>query len=404
MCYDNLNGGEAMPEFLIIYVDSIEAQNADAVILDQLGVVLECRTAQDPHSLQLLAAEREVSIIIPGTEVLLTHVNLPAMNKTKMMAALAYALEEQLITEVDLLHFAIGSPLANQERPVLIIARHHLEQWLNLFAGWHVKAHKIIPLSLALPVAEGEASLLLHKQVAALRMNLYEGWICDVDNVQIFLEKTVLTDKILQVYNHQLSINIKTDVPMKVQEIDDEALLKLLAQNILKFPTINLLQGDYAVKSNSFLQINRLWKVTGMVLLSFILLIFSYPIISYAILKMHTQHLQNEIAIIYKHHFPKATNIIEPKKRLAQKLNYVSNDDEKSLLVLLAYISKIAHTTNMQISRMEYQQKSLSLEISAPSAQEFSAIIDYLKAQGLQVKQQNAILNNGGIQSTIVID
>ena len=54
-----------------------------------------------------------ITVLVPGTECLLSRVQIPGRNRQKLLRAVPFALEEQLSDEVENLHFAIGKPMAD---------------------------------------------------------------------------------------------------------------------------------------------------------------------------------------------------------------------------------------------------------------------------------------------------
>src|SRR5690349_2170785 len=57
-----------------------------------------------------LAAGRRVVLFVPGADVRLATVQVPARAVPRILQAAPYALEDQFAEDVDTLHFAIGTP------------------------------------------------------------------------------------------------------------------------------------------------------------------------------------------------------------------------------------------------------------------------------------------------------
>ncbi len=54
------------------------------------------------------AAGCRVTVLVPATSVLLTHVSLPVKNRQRLLQAIPFALEEQLASDIDMQHFVLG--------------------------------------------------------------------------------------------------------------------------------------------------------------------------------------------------------------------------------------------------------------------------------------------------------
>lgn len=65
----------------------------------------------DPSAIKAEATGKEIIILVPAEDVLLTIVQLPDMSKTRLLEALPFALEDQLIADIDTLHIAHGKKL-----------------------------------------------------------------------------------------------------------------------------------------------------------------------------------------------------------------------------------------------------------------------------------------------------
>ena len=79
-----------------------------------------------------LAAGGRVIALAPGADVLLTTATLPTRNRKRMYAAVPFALEEQLISDIDALHFALGNTSQLGPVPVAVVERQHMQQWLDM--------------------------------------------------------------------------------------------------------------------------------------------------------------------------------------------------------------------------------------------------------------------------------
>src|SRR5688572_14076351 len=69
------------------------------------------------------AQGRRVIVLAPSEALLLACAKLTARNRTQLIKALPYALEEQLAQDIDDLHFAIGNKLADGRYPAAVVAK-----------------------------------------------------------------------------------------------------------------------------------------------------------------------------------------------------------------------------------------------------------------------------------------
>ncbi len=109
-------------EILIIYLHDDEFAKPSWVIVDPDGKIRQYAIRDDAAGLMQIAYDKQVIVIVPATDVLLTTTILPKMSQSRLQQALPYALEEQLITDVENLHFAIALKQSNDELTVAVVA------------------------------------------------------------------------------------------------------------------------------------------------------------------------------------------------------------------------------------------------------------------------------------------
>lgn len=130
------------------------------------------------HTLQTYAAGAEVILLAPGEMVICLPVTLPVMDKVKlnkkMLAALPYQIEEQIIGPVEDLHWTAIS----FQSPYYLagISRQQMQQWQTAFMEALLPLHRIVPDSFCLPVAPDKGwSLLYDHQRCIIRQHEYSG-------------------------------------------------------------------------------------------------------------------------------------------------------------------------------------------------------------------------------------
>ena len=134
--------------------------------------------------LQTYAVGAEVILLAPGETVICLPATLPMMEKArlnkKMLKALPYQIEEQIIGAVDELYWATLS--FSSPYYLAGISRHRLQQWQACFVENSLPLHRIVPDSFCLPVAaEGGWSLLNDRGRCIIRQHEYSGMVVKTD-------------------------------------------------------------------------------------------------------------------------------------------------------------------------------------------------------------------------------
>lgn len=399
-----------MQEKLIIYLHASNLASPGWAVVDAQGMVSQSAYQDSPDGLAAIAEGKEVIVWVPSQDVVLTQVRLPKMSRTRLAEALPFALEEQLIADVETLHFAAGEHKPDQDLPVMVVAHEKMQAWLSLLRAWSIEPHCLLPDVYGLPVIEGAWQIAIN-DLALVRTGLYQGFACDKNNLSALLELTASTflPERIAIHNYTGKAHaITLDMPTLIQEeqISREQFLSDLSRMSQSLPGKNLLQGKYAVKKSVLPQVDKIWKATTYLACALVALLFLYPLMSYFILKQKANNIDQSIAQIYKRHFPQARNIVAPKMRMEEKLQktYASRGESR-LLSLLSYVGKgMMATPNVKLKRFDFQNGLLALELTAASSDDFSVFTNYLNAQGLMVKQKNATLTGERINATLEIE
>jgi general secretion pathway protein L len=106
-------------------------------------------------------AGRRLVVLVPGAEVLLAAPELPTRSAAKLAKLIPFALEEQLATDVDAMHFASARATANGPLQVAAVERTRLGAWLAELAAAGLAPAAMHPDSLLVPDNPAHAVVLL---------------------------------------------------------------------------------------------------------------------------------------------------------------------------------------------------------------------------------------------------
>lgn len=363
------------------------------------------------ETLAQAALDREVILVVPPEDVLLLTAKLPKMHYSRLLQALPFALEEQLIAPVEDLHFVAGEYQPDGSLPVAVVSHAKMQEWLALLAAWHIQADVIIPLTLVIPF-EASCWHILLEDMAVVRTGPYSGFACDKNNFEKMFDLAWTTQppltKTIYLYhdtNCSYAEALKKYGEINEQHLPKDQWIKSVATNNFTPSALNLLQGNYAIKKSVFPSLKLGWKVVSYLAVTWIVLLFLYPSISYFILNHRVKNMNDQIAVIYKYHFPNASSMVAPKLRLQEKIQNLSAEmSENQLLKLIGFVGKATlKTPGVKLKQVNFQNGQLAVELTAASSENFSAFADSLAQQGLSVRQQNATLVGGRINASLQI-
>jgi len=149
-----------MTEYLVIRIGDGADDPVDWMAVDASGAR---RSAPVTGTLEEAGADvgdRKVIVLVPGTEVLTTTVDIPVRG-TKLQAALPYALEEYLAEDIDKLHFAAGTRRSSGRVPVSVVSREKLAGWMSELASAGIRPVSLVAENYGLARIPGTISLLV---------------------------------------------------------------------------------------------------------------------------------------------------------------------------------------------------------------------------------------------------
>ena len=366
-------------------------------------------TASATDDLAVLAQNRQVIVLVPSEDVMLTTVKLPKMKRARLLQALPFSLEEQVIGDLNVLHFVPGEAGDDDNIPVAIVAKEKMQAWLDQLQALNIQPDILMPLMFALPLQENAWTISVH-QMADIRLHADQGFACDSHNLpqllDIALQAAQKKPECIYIRNYT-SDALAFNLPVKVQEDfhDEKQFMTDLAMRALKSPHLNLLHGAYKARKSVFPEMRKSRNAAIMLSVACLALLFLYPAISYLLLKHKEHEIDMQIAEIYKHYFPQASNMVAPKIRMQEKMQqYTAQAGDANFLTLTAYIGKgmrAAHGLNLK--RLSFQHQQMTLELSAASSENFSAFTDYLMRAGLKVKQESINLADTRVNAVITV-
>src|SRR5690606_3089436 len=104
---------------------------------------------------------RRVILLVPGPDVLLAEPVLPLKSGAKLAQIVPFALEEQLATDVEDLHFAVGKRDGRPGTPVAVVSRARMQEWQDTLTAAGIHADSIYAETAALPVTPNGVTLVI---------------------------------------------------------------------------------------------------------------------------------------------------------------------------------------------------------------------------------------------------
>ncbi|MEN8109141.1 MAG: type II secretion system protein GspL [Pseudomonadota bacterium] len=353
----------------------------------QAGMLAEAATA---------ANGLRVTVLVPASDCLLTSVSIPGTNRQKLLRAVPYALEEQLTTDVEDLHFAVGPALGNGSHAVAIIAIQRMESIVESCYEAGLDISHVMPEQLAVPCSEDTTCIVYERDLALVRTGSYAGFAVDPENLGMILTRQSVADDAVDNPVH-IYLPAGTELPElgvggAAAQIGyyHGSVLGLLAIGAGS-PSIDLLQGAYS-HSQDWGKLWRPWRATAALLLAVFVVSNVVMAINYFRLDSEQAELTSRISEIYKQTFPDTKRVVNPRVQMQQQLERLQRSQGGGgFMVLLARAGDVLRSNEgIEISAANFRAGRLDVDLTASNLQVLDQLKQTLAGKGLTVEIQTA--------------
>ncbi len=349
-----------------------------------------------------LAPGRKVVVFVPGAEVRLTQINVPARQPAKVLQAAPFVLEDQLADDVETLHFALGPRQPDGAFPVAVVSHAHMQEWLAPFREREVLPDALVPETLALPWDhEGPWSVLPEAGQLTARTGAFAGFSCVPEDFELFL----------QLAESGTPHPLRVLVPLGSQE-DYTRLqrplellpgfnhpLEALVRHLRMPQAINLLQAQYSQRES----LERFWKPWRFAA-SLLAAAFLLGIVTNIVEAVHLRHAAKAQTATNEQRF----NQFFPGMRIAsvdlqtqieqQARILQGGNGQGSLMQLMqAAADSLAATAGLTLNTAEFRENALFLDLSGPDLQALEHLRSWFAAhRGVALDVVTADSGEGG--------
>jgi len=181
-----------------------------------------------------------VVVFVSATNILLTQVELPAMNKQRLARAIPFSLEEYVASDVEQLHFAVGNRI-EEKIACAVVDKQDMENWQQLLKNANIQADVLVSECFGVQHEEGAWNILINRAPgvsgkALLRNGEQSGFAMDLQNLSFILKN-----------NLENSDQDKLPSSINVTVCNDRLRRQtLISPDQDELPTLNA--GDYATE------------------------------------------------------------------------------------------------------------------------------------------------------------
>jgi general secretion pathway protein L len=234
----------------------------------------ELSDAKSLSSLAERAGNRPVDILVPAASMMLTDILVPEKGQRQALKALPFMLEESIATNIDEMHFVVG-PRQGDQLSIVAIAHEQMQNWLAWLSDAGIKAKRLVPDCLALPLEQCHWAVMECGDELILRtgegtgVSMPKTWqaIALPALVNSAVKSAAKSNPALIDNNNALSVAVYSNtVALEGVEQRSQPLelpMLVFAKGILNAP-VNLLTGIYKPKREYSKQL-LLWKNSAII-------------------------------------------------------------------------------------------------------------------------------------------
>ena len=368
-----------MARELFIFLDSVRSDDEQAVegrwVLCNNGKPLGTMIKGPLLAAAKAARDARVIVIVPGEDVVVTEVALPGQNRQRLLAALPFALEDQLIDDVNDLHFVLGPRHGNGNYVVSVVNRERMQMWTDICEELGLRIDVMVPDTMALSTSIGTWSILLEDQRSIVRTGVHSGFAVDHSNLNQLLSTTIsdaegVTPERIDIIDcRDLSINpddfsLDSGIELHVTNFEQDSLIWLAEHFDYEAP-VNLLFGEFSRKEKVKGHLRK-WYPAAIILSLLIIFSITTQVIDYLAMRNESKILAQSMTALYKKTFPQAKRVVNAPVQMQQKLDKLqkqSGSSESSFSEMLVRVAPVLRVTpGIYIKSLRYQNGLIDLE------------------------------------------
>ncbi|WP_417762328.1 type II secretion system protein GspL [Shewanella sp.] len=356
----------------------------------------------DASALQTLserAGNRPVDVLVPSDVVRLMQVDLPEKGQRQALKALPFLLEESLAQNVDELHFVPGAREGDTLH-VAVVAHEQMQQWQCWLDDAGLKARKLVPDCLALPLADCQWALVQVGEQYLLRTGVGSGVAVGKNWLALLLPQLLAgTEQAPTVACYTEYQDERLDCQLQPLELP----MLVLAKGHLQSP-VNLLTGPYTPRKEYNAQWQPWKKVAVVAGVAFVLALVNKGMGIYQY-NQQAEQLQAESEAIYRQ-VAGSTRIVNLRSQLGKTLSMMQGGGVGG--ELFAMLQKLQSSFSQvpelkpQSLRFDGGRGELRMQVAAKSYEQIDKFRQ-LAAQQFTIDAGAMNNNDGAVTSTLTL-
>jgi general secretion pathway protein L len=275
------------------------------------------------NSLTARVGNRPVDVLVPAASMTLTKIAVPEKGQRQALKALPFMLEESIASDVDNMHFVVGTRHGDNVN-VVAVEHQQMQLWLTWLMDAGLKAKRIVPDCLALPLEQCRWAIMSFGDEYLLRtgegagVSLPKAWT-DLALPKLVAEaqKSAAIEQSIDVacYSEGITFN---DNYITLSPKPLELPMMVLAKGILNAP-VNLLSGAYKPK-REYSKHLMLWRNAAIIMVAVLVLALVNKGLAISQLNHQTAAMKIQSEAIFKSVAPSINRIVDIRSQINSQL------------------------------------------------------------------------------------
>lgn len=403
-----------MTETLVIRLRASDDAPASWLIVDANGARSGPVTSGPVADALAFAQGRRVVVLLPGTDVGLAAPELPFRGTARLTQAVPFALEEQLASDLEGLHFAVGSRSDDAPgTPVAVVARGTMDRWQSVLDAAGIQPTAAFADTQAVPVAPNGCTLLLDEQMLYVRRASDTPFALDAQPLDVALdlalgpvaepgEHVVFYATSAEYEQHrELIEGLRARTATLQVKLLPDGSLPLFAAQVAGLRAVNLLQGQYVAPTSLSSQL-RQWRVPIGLAAAVLLVFVAGQAASLWKLYRAEKRLDSQIAATFAQMLP-GQRMVGPARAQVEGLLRGSGGGGVLLPALSQLAQAVASNPGVQLRALSCRGGSLELHLTGPSTAALDAVKQALSRSGFTVELQSVQPGGDGFEGRMQV-
>jgi len=406
-----------MAETLVIRLRAAEEAPASWLVVDENGA-RSGPLATGPVADALgLATGRRVVLLLPGSDVTLAEPELPLRGGARLAQVVPYALEEHLASDVEALHFAVGTRAVGAAgTPVAIVARSLMQSWHDRCESAGIHPAAAYSDAAAVPDSPGGCTLLLDESLLYVRRADSLPFVLDAMPLDGALDSilpppapgaepgehvTFYAGAADYERERDLIEGLRSRTATLQVKLLPDGPLPMMAARAVAGAGVNLLQGPFAVQSTLRTRLKE-WRLPASLAAATVLVFAVNQGIGWWQARKAEQALDAQISEIFAQILP-GQPVVDPRAQIQGVLGSMDTGAGSLLPAMTLLAEALARAPAARIEAMSFRGNALELRLTAPTVESLDGIKQSMSRDGVTAELQSATPRDGVVEGRLQV-